>query len=238
MKKVVLVTGGSRGLGSAIVRLFAKNNYDVVFTYNSSKNEANKIKDEYKDNIYTIKCDVTNDNEIKKLMSFIEDKFGKLDCIINNAGIANDSEIFSKNTEDFIKVYETNLVGPFLVVKYAKHLLNHDSSIINISSTNGIDTYYPYSVDYDASKAALISLTHNLAVELAPIRVNAIASGWMNTEMIKDMDPRFKEQECKKILLHRFAEPVEIAKVVYFLASDDAKYINNTIIRVDGGKLD
>ncbi len=165
----------------------------------------------------------------------IESKYNKLDCIVNNAGIANDSAMFDKKMNDFLKVYETNLVGPFLVTKHGKKLLDDESSVVNITSTNGIDTYYSYSADYDASKAALISLTHNMAVELAPIRVNAVAPGWINTDMNKELDKEYIDEECKKILLGRFAEPVEIAKVVYFLASADAKYINNTIIRVDGG---
>ena len=109
--------------------------------------------------------------------------------------------------------------------------------IINISSTNGIDTNYPYSLDYDASKAGVISLTKNLAKELAPnIRVNAIAPGWVNTDMNKNLTDNFIKEEQEKILLNRFAEDYEIAKVIYFLSTEDASYINGSIIRVDGGQ--
>ena len=110
--------------------------------------------------------------------------------------------------------------------------------IINISSTNGIDTLYPEGMDYDASKAGLISLTKNFATEFAPfVQVNTVAPGWTNTEMTKSLSQEQREKECEKILLHRFAEPKEIAKVVKFLISDDASYINASIIRVDGGSI-
>ena len=111
-----------------------------------------------------------------------------------------------------------------------------NGAIINVSSTNGLETYYEYSLDYDASKAGLISLTHNLSNYLAPyIRVNAVAPGWVNTEMNKELDSCYIKEECDKIYLKRFAEPKEVAKVIYFLASDDASYINNEVLRVDGG---
>ncbi len=108
-------------------------------------------------------------------------------------------------------------------------------SIVNVSSTNGIDSYYPYSMDYDASKAGIINLTHNFALEFAPdIRVNSVAPGWVNTEMNKELGEQYIEKECQHILLKRFAKPDEIAEVIYFVATHE--YLNDSIIKVDGGR--
>ncbi len=233
MKKV-LITGASRGLGAEIAKLFLENGDLVYINYNQSKDKA---QDNFKNypNAHLVKCDVSNEEEIKEMINTIKNEVDYLDVIVNNAGIAIDTMVDDKTMANFQKIIDTNLIGPFLVVKYARYLLKNTSSIINISSTNGIDTYYPYSLDYDASKAGLISLTHNMAVELAPIRVNAVAPGWINTDMNKDLDEDFIKKECEHILLKRFADPKEVAQVVFFLASDEASYINNTVIRVDGG---
>ena len=234
MKRIVLVTGSSRGLGASIAKIFLENGDIVYVNYNHSKEEALNLCKKHNDAI-PIKCDVANELEVESMIEKIKEEQGRLDIIVNNAGIAKDSLVEDKTLKSFDEVLKTNLIGPFLVCKYGRKIMDK-GCIINISSTNGIDTYYPYSLDYDASKAGLISLTHNLAREYAPnIRVNAVAPGWINTDMNKELDEEYIKEECESILLNRFAEPEEIAKVVFFLASDDASYINGSIIRVDGG---
>lgn len=244
MRKVVLVTGSSRGIGAAIIKEFALSNYDVVINYNHSEKEAILLQEEikkYNVGSLVIKADISNEEEVKNMVEKVIDKFGHIDVLVNNASIAIDTIFEDKTVSNFKRILDVNLIGTFLVSKYvSKYMLeNKCGNIINISSTNGIDTYYPESLDYDASKAGVISITHNLAKQFAPyIRVNAVAPGWVNTDMNKDMDLSYKKNEESKILLNRFAETKEIAKVVKFLASDDASYINNSIIRVDGGKND
>src|SRR5574344_1992661 len=169
----VLVTGSSRGLGRAIITEFAKNHYDVIINYNKSFKAANALKkalQKYNVNIDVYKCDISCEEEVKEMFN----KIDHLDILINNAAIALDNDLINKSAEEFNKVIETNLTGTFLVTKYAIPKINK-GSIVNISSTNAIDTYYPESIDYDASKAGVISLTHNFAKTFAPkIRVKAI----------------------------------------------------------------
>lgn len=243
MNKTVLITGASRGIGASTARIFAKNNYNVIINYNNNEEEAIKLSQElentYKVKTLAIKCDVSIENEVINMVDKSIEVFNNIDVLVNNAGIAIDKDFDSKNVEDFRKTLDINLIGTFLVSKYiGKHMLNNKhGSIINVSSTNGIDSYYKESIDYDASKAGVISLTNNLANAYAPyIRVNSVAPGWVNTDMNKELDNEFIDKENKKILLGRFAEPDEIAKVIYFLASDNASYINSTVIKVDGGR--
>ena len=235
---VVLITGASKGIGAKTAILFAEKGYDVVINYNRDFEGAKNIKDEIeKFNIRSliVQADVSNEMEVSMMIDKIYATFGSIDCVINNASISNDTKLFDKTKEDFRKIIDVNLIGTYLVCKYASKYMEK-GTIINIASNNALNCYYPYSADYDASKAGVISLTHNLAIELSPnIRVNAVAPGWVNTDMNKDMDETFCKQECDKILLKRFAEAEEVAKVIYFLASSDASYINNSVIRVDGG---
>ena len=168
----------------------------------------------------------------------IINKYGKIDVLVNNAGIAIDADFSDRKTSDWKETLDTNLIGVFLCSKYAgEHMLEAKSGkIVNVSSTNGIDTTYTYSIDYDASKAALINLTKNLAIEFAPyVNVNAIAPGWIDTEMNSELPKGYMRQEKQKILLKRFAEPEEIADVVLFLSSPKARYVDGETIRVDGG---
>ena len=172
------------------------------------------------------------------MIKLIIKEFSKIDVLVNNAGIAIDKEFDERTVEDWQLTLNTNLIAPFIVSKYvgSEMLKNKSGKIINISSTNGIDAFFPTSIDYDASKAGLISLTHNLAIQFAPfINVNCVAPGWVNTDMNKDLPKELIEEETNRIYKKRFAEPSEIAKVVTFLASEDADFINNEVIKVDGG---
>lgn len=242
MRKTVLITGGSRGLGRACALKFAQLDYNIIINYNNSLKEAVSLeaylKENYNISVLLVKADISKEDEVINMVNVIKNSFQKVDCLVNNAGIAIDTLFEDKTVQNFKKIIDVNLIGTFLVSKYIGALMTNEKSgtIINVSSTNAIDTYYPYSLDYDASKAGVISLTHNLARQFAPyIRVNCVAPGWINTEMNKELDKEFIEEENKKILLGRFSEPSEIANVIAYLASDEASYINGSVIRVDGG---
>ena len=237
--KNVLITGGDRGLGAAIATIFAKNNYNIVINYCSNFESANELKNklenEYQIKAICIKANISSEADVKNMKDIVSKEFSHLDVIVNNAAIALDSPYEFKNKDSFTKVLDVNLIGTFLVTKELATLMD-SGSIINISSNNGIDRGYIESMEYDASKAGVNSMTHNMAKYYAPkIRVNAIAPGWIETGMNKDLDSDFKIKVTNESLLNRFAQPDEIASVVYFLASDSASYINDAIIRVDGG---
>lgn len=240
--KVVLVTGSSRGIGRSTIEEFASLGANVIINYVNNEDMALELKNEviskYGVDALVVKCDVSKEEEVKDMVNTIISHFGKIDILVNNAAISMDDVIDNKTSEDFMRVIGVNLLGPFLTSKYIGRIMFNQKSgkIINITSTNGIDTYYKESMDYDASKAGLISLTHNLALEFSPyVNVNAIAAGWVNTDVNRDLEPNFRDEQTSKILLNRFAESKEIAKTVVFLASDNASYINSSIIRVDGG---
>ncbi len=188
-----------------------------------------------------IKCDVSNEVEVDSMFKEIEEKLGDVSILVNNAAVDLSNLFHLKTVEEFKKTLDVNLIGTYITSKraYKNMLKNEYGRIINISSTNGINTYYPMSIDYDASKAALNSLTHNLAVQFAPfVHVNGIAPGFIGTENELDgYDEDFLKQECEKILLKRYGQPSEVANLVSFLVSDKADYINNTIIRIDGGQI-
>ncbi len=242
MKKTVLITGGSRGIGKATSLEFAKHGYNIVINYVnddiSAKNLKSYIVENYDVDVMLCKCNVSSEDGVKGMVNSIIDNYGNIDVLVNNAGIAIDTTFDDKKIEDFKKILDVNLIGPFILSReVGNYMLKQGfGSIINVSSTNALDTYYEYSLDYDASKAGLVSLTHNLAKYYAPnIRVNAVAPGWVDTEMNKELDSSYIKEECDKIYLKRFAKPEEIAKAIYFLASDDASYITGEVLRVDGG---
>ena len=187
-----------------------------------------------------VKCDISNEEEVKKMVNKIIDKFGKIDVLVNNAAISIDSLYQDKTAENFRKTIDTNLVGTFLVSKYVGDIMyeNKYGKIVNVTSTNGINTYFPMCLDYDASKAGIISLTHNLAMQYSPyINVNAVAPGMMRTPMNKEALAEREESYLERIPLKRIADPSEVASVVAFLCSKDADYMTGTTLDVTGGML-
>lgn len=246
MAKVVFVTGSAKGIGAACIKKFALEGYDVVIHYRSSETSARKLENWIKENTNSktllLKSDIQNEEEVKKMVTKIIDAFGHIDVLVNNAALEINSEFEEKNAQNFLNVLNTNLVGTFLVSKYvSKWMLEKKTGkIINITSNNAINQYDPSTLEYDASKAGMISLTHNLALQLAPyINVNAVAPGWVMTEKVKELndslDGILEQEESKHILIQRFAYPEEVASLVYFLSTEEARSINNQVITIDGG---
>lgn len=245
-RKSVLITGGTGGIGNAIASVFAKKGYDIILQYHKNEEKADKIKKNleslYSIKVKPIKCDISKEEEVKNLATESINTFTKIDVLVNNAAISLDSVFEKKNKETFTKTLEVNLIGAFLMSKYIGEYMikRKEGTMIQIASTNGMGDGHPMSLEYDASKAALISLSHNLAIQYAPyIRVNTVSPGWVETDMVScddaELEALFRQEESQKIYLGRFASPIEIANVVYFLASKEASYVNDAVIKVDGG---
>ncbi len=240
--KVALVTGSSRGIGKATIIELAKKGCNVVINYNKDEKRAKELCEEvinnYQVKALCIKADISNEKECENMINEIIKSYGKIDILVNNAGVVIDKPLKDRTIEEFKNTINTNLVGAFVLSKLAsKYMLdNKYGKIINISSTNAINAFSPEAVDYDCSKAGLITLTKDFAIDLAPyVNVNAIAPGWVDTEMNIDLPEDFIEEETNKIWLKRFAKPEEIAKCIVFLASDDASFVNGTVLTADGG---
>lgn len=244
MNKVVLITGGAQGIGRAIALELAKHHYDIVINYLTSKQAAISLQKEITQNdgvnCMTICADVSDVKQVDDMVRQIEETLGGVDILVNNAAIDLSNLFHLKTAEEFRKTLDVNVVGAFNCCKRVYHHMFEQEygRIINISSTNGMNTYYPMCIDYDASKAALISLTHNLAFEFGPyIHVNCIAPGFIGTENELDgYDESFLKEEVDKIMVKRYGDPKEVAYLVKFLISDEADFINNTVIRIDGGQ--
>ncbi len=235
MRKKVLITGAARGLGKSIAIAFAEHDYDVVITYLNSVEEAQKLRshlmENYEGTFEIVKLDLRDENACRQLGK----NMNRLDVLVNNAAFNEDKNYDEFDTKDFIDTYKVNVVGPYLLsISCERALKEANGSIINISSSNAIDTMYKESIPYDASKSALINMTKNLSVAMTPVRVNAIAPGWIDTPSTKDMEPKFKKRAQNSNIIHRFATPEEIAKTVYFVAND-ATYMTGSTIILDGG---
>lgn len=252
MKKVVLVTGASRGIGRATAIKFASSGYDVIINYidnerdvfhkpnidneQDAQNLKKYIEQKYGVKATTILADVSNEKEVKNMFAIIKKNYGKLDALVNNAGIVFDREFNAIKIYEMQRTLNVNVVGAFIVSREAGKILKKGGTIVNVSSTNGTKVISPESLDYNISKVGLQSLTRDLAYYYKPnIRVNAIAIGWADTALNYALPKEYIEEENSHIYINRFAKPEEIANTIYYLSNPESSYINGEIINIDGG---
>ena len=243
-RKVALITGGSRGIGKAIAKKFAKAGYDIVINYVSESAELGKVKEEMIENrnvdILFVKADVTNYNGCEEMIKEVINKFGRIDVLVNNAGITKDGLLMRMKEEDFDKVIEVNLKGTFNVTKNViPYMMKQRSGkIVNISSVVGIGGNAGQA-NYAASKAGIIGFTKSVAKELASrnILANCVAPGFIKTDMTDVLSDTVKENINKQIPLNKMGEADEVANAVYFLASEENTYITGQVLNVDGGMI-
>ncbi|WP_415324351.1 3-oxoacyl-[acyl-carrier-protein] reductase [Clostridium perfringens] len=241
--KVAIVTGGTRGIGRAIALKLADHGANIVINYRNSDKEAEELKAILEGKgvkVLTVKCDISNFEDSKNLMDKCKEVFGKIDILVNNAGITKDTLIMRMKEEDFDNVIDVNLKGTFNCAKHASAIMlkQRFGKIINMTSVVGI-VGNAGQVNYAASKAGVIGLTKSLAKELGSrgITVNAVAPGFINTDMTASLSEKVKEEASKNIPLKRLGDPEDVANLVGFLASDASNYITGQVINVDGGMV-
>lgn len=235
-EKVVLVTGGSRGIGKAIVEAFAAQGATVYFTYNRNDDAAQALRDST--GAVPVKCSQTDGACIEKTVDSICEENKRIDVLVNNAGITSDQFLMMMPFDQWEKVINTNLHGAYRWVKaVVRTMLSAQKGvIINVASVAGL-VGTPGQTNYAASKGGLLAFTRSLAAELGTkgIRVNAVVPGFIDTDMTAVMPRQIKRQNLERILLKRFGTPSEVAEIVLFLSSDKASYVIGQSIVVDGG---
>jgi 3-oxoacyl-[acyl-carrier protein] reductase len=240
--KIALITGGARGIGREIALCFAKEGADIAIC-DVNLDQAEEVAQEIKKlgrGYLSFKTDVTESQQVQAMIDKILDKFGKLDILINNAGITRDSLILRMTEEDWDKVIAVNLKGTFVCTKVASKVMlkQRSGKIINIASIIGIMGNIGQA-NYAASKAGIIGLTKSVAKELAPrgVCVNAIAPGFIKTEMTAKLPEEVQNKMLSAIPLGRFGEPKDVADLALFLSSGSSSYITGQVIQIDGGLL-
>jgi 3-oxoacyl-[acyl-carrier protein] reductase len=234
--RVAIVTGGSRGIGRAIVQALAREGAKVAFTYAQNKAMADEVANG--DTIVGFQTDATNFDQAKELVKQVKDKWGSVDILVNNAGITRDKLAAMMSEEDWDDVLDTNLKGVFNVTKPTIGVMirQRRGAILNITSISGI-VGMPGQLNYSSSKAGVIGFTKALAKELAKaqIRVNALAPGFVETDMTAVLKEEYKAKALEQVPLGRFAKAEDIAEVALFLLSEKANYITGQVLQVDGG---
>lgn len=243
MNKTALITGATRGIGKQIALTLAQNGYDIAINYrteNDALKETKKQIEEKGVKCLTVQGDVSNFEDCEKFVKEIIEEYGKIDVLVNNAGITKDTLLMRMKKEDFEDVIDTNLVGTFNVTKNViSHMMKARSGrIINISSVVGV-AGNAAQTNYSASKAGMIGFTKSLAKEVASrgILVNAVAPGFIETGMTDVLKDEIKEEIAKSIPLKRMGKTEDVANVVKFLVSEESSYITGQVINVDGGMI-
>ena len=243
MDKVAMITGATRGIGKQIALTLANESYNIVLNYRTENDELKQLKNEIeskKIKCLTVQGDVTNFEDCKQMIESAIKEFGKVDVLVNNAGITKDMLLARMKEEDFKQVIDVNLVGTFNMTKnvISYMMKARNGRIINISSVVGI-AGNAGQTNYSASKAGIIGFTKSLAKEVASrnILVNAVAPGFIETNMTDILKQEVKDEIAKNIPLKRMGTPKDVANVVKFLASEDSSYITGQVISVDGGMI-
>lgn len=241
MDKVALVTGGSRGIGKAILLEFAKQGAKVAFTYLNNEDLAKSLEQQIIEAggmAAAFKVDTSNFEDCRAMVKAVDQKFGNIDILVNNAGITKDAPLLKMSPDDWNGVIQTNLNGIYNITRNCifNMLKNKSGRIINLSSISGIHGL-PGQTNYSASKAGIIGFTHSLAKEVAKygITVNVVAPGGVNTDMLTALSEKAKQELLSFVPIGRFCEPEEVTNVVLYLASESPLYLTGSTIILDGG---